>query len=276
MTCEDVKEQISLAVDNRLAGDLKNAFDHHIESCQRCKHEFELERLTKLVVSRAIRRASVPVELMDRIIAQLSSSFPEQATDLWLQRWRAWKLKPALALAVLAIIILLLFVSLPVNIRHTHTSPDDNNMIHQAWNNYDAIIAGRIKPEITSSDPAEVKTFFAQRIAYPVHVPRTIGNCRLIGGLISNYEGKRVAHVVYKDDDQVAYLCQVDMSTVTDQKTLTIPDEAREHLEKTGWYVLSHGANCSLVMWLVDNTLCMAVAAMDKNELISYLTTPDE
>lgn len=275
MNCEDVKEHISLAVDNRLSGDVRREFEHHIELCLRCKHEFELERLTKRVVMNTIRRSPTPPSLAARIVAQLPSS-TEQAGDSRPFHWRAWRWKPALAAGVLAVVILLLFISLPVNIRHTHTSPNDNNIIHQSFNNYDAILAGTLKPEVSSSNPAEVKTYFAERVKYHVRVPKAIDKCRLIGGMISDYKGKQVAHVVYKYDEQVVYLNQVPMSEVLEDRTLTIPDDAREQLKRTGWYVLSDHPNCSLVMWVVDSTLCTAVADIDKDQLITYLTYPEE
>jgi anti-sigma factor (TIGR02949 family) len=276
VNCDEVKEQISPAVDNRLTGDERRAFEHHIGQCPQCRNEFELERMTKRVVMSAIVRSRTPAELSAHIIAQLPPPSGDIASKSWFERWRAVRMKPVLIAGALGAVALLLFVSLPLNLRHTHTSPNDNNIIHQTLNNYDAILAGTITPEVASSNPAEVKTYFAQRVEYHVRVPKAIDKCQLIGGLVSDYYGKQIAHVVYKYDDEVVYLYQVDMSAVTGEGTLTIPDEAREQLRQTGWYVLSLHPKCNLVMWLVDNTLCTAVADMEKDELISYLTHPDE
>lgn len=276
MHCDEVKEKISPAVDNRLTGNERRAFDHHIGQCPRCRNEFELERMTKHVVMNAILRSPAPAELSAHIVDQLPSPSGDIASKSWFERRRTLRMKPALVAGTLAVAALLLFASLPLNRHHTHTSPNNNNIIHQAFNNYDAILAGTLKPEIASGNPADVKTYFAQRVTYPVRVPKAIDKCQLIGGMISDYNGKQIAHVVYKYDDQVVYLYQVEMSLDSGETTLTIPDEAREQLQKTGWYVLSQHPNCNLVMWVVDNTLCAAVADMEKNQLISYLTYPDE
>lgn len=279
MDCREVKEHISSAVDNRLEGRIKSDFDTHITLCSLCRNEFELERLTKRFVQKTLLRSRPSPELSARIISRLESPAVEEtqpAAGGWLTRlWSVPRVKPAFAVGVLAVLAFLLFVSLPLNVRHLHTSPNDNNVIHQSFNNYDAVIAGTLKPEIASNDYAEVKSYFTQRVNYNVRVPR-MDKCKLMGGLVSNYQGKDLAHVVYKYDDQVVYLYQVDMATALEGKTLTIPANAMDELLKTGWYVETPHPNCSLVMWVIDNTLCTAVADIDKSQLIAYLSYSDE
>lgn len=276
MNCHEVKEHISFAVDNRLEGTMRADFDTHIASCPGCRNEYELERLTKRFVKKMLHRSSAPSELSGRIVSHLESYSGEEAAPSLLQWLLAVpRLKPAFILGVIAVIALLLFVSLPLNIRHLHTSPDDDDVIHQSLNNYDAILAGTLQPQMASGDYGEVKTFFQNRIGYPVRVPK-IDRCKQMGALVSQYKGKNLAHLVYKFDDQVVYLYQVDMGTVLEGTALTIPANAREELLKTGWYVETPHPNCSIVMWVVDNTLCTAVADMDKSQLIAYLSYSGE
>jgi hypothetical protein len=66
------------------------------------------------------------------------------------------------------------------------------------------------------------------------------------------------------------------MATVLEGKRLSIPEKARETLLQTGWYIETPHPNCTLAMWVVDNTLCSAISDMNKNQLIAYLSDPEE
>jgi len=272
VNCNEVKEHISEAVDLRLDARVKQAFEAHVGGCSSCRDEFELERLTKRYVSIALPRAQATSGLSARIADRLS----RQRSRASLLSWPRPLWRPALAFGVLAVVAFLLFVSLPLNVHHLHTSPVDNNVVHQSLNNFDAVVAGTMKPSIVSDNVPAMKAYFSQRVSYNVVVPKTIDKCKLIGGMVSDYLGRPLSHLVYRDGDNVVYLYQVDMASVMDGKTLMIPTEAKEQLLKTGWYVRSPHPNCNLVMWLKDSTLCTAVADMDKDALISYLSYSEE
>lgn len=273
MNCHEVKDHISSAVDNRLVGNLKTEFDAHIALCQGCRNEFELERLTKRVVQQTLRRSPAPATLSAEILSHIASP-PVKESSWWYRLWSTPRVKPAFAAGLVALIAILLFVSLPLTIRHTHAAPIDNNIIHQTFNNYDAILTGSLVPDVTTGDYSEVKSYFQSRVDYAVRVPK-IDKCKEMGALVSSFDGKRLAHLMYRFDDKVVYLYQVDMKSALDGTTLTLPPQAKEELLKTGWYIESPHEHCTLVMWVVDNTLCTAMADIDKTQLIAYLSYPE-
>jgi hypothetical protein len=51
-----------------------------------------------------------------------------------------------------------------------------------------------------------------------------------------------------------------------------LPEEAREGLQATGWYVREEQNGVTVVMWKVNNTLCSAVSTMKKDEMIALLS----
>jgi len=281
VNCQEVQELISPAVDKRLDSETGRKFESHIETCARCRNLFELERLTKRLLQQTLRLQTTPDAVSKRMISQISQ-LDETGTRGGISSWPSWisklyaqpRFRGALAVSFIAIFAMILFVSLPFNAHHLHTSPDDNDIIHQSFNNFDAVVAGTLKPEVASDNVADVRKFFARKVDYKVRVPQ-MKDCTLMGGLVSSYQGKPLAHVVYKHDGEVIYLYQVDMSTVIEGKELTIPAIAKEELLRTGWYVQSEHPKCSIVMWMVDNTLCTAVADIDKGELIAYLSYPE-
>lgn len=272
VNCREVIEHISAAVDGRLDPTTYGQFDDHIKKCSPCGNEFELERLTKRVVQNKLHFLSTPPPTSQRILSQIErAAVPNESSSRLTRMWEMPRLKPALAVVLVGVLAWALFVSLPVKTRHLHTSPDDSNIMHQSFNYYDAVVEGRMVPQVASSDPTKVKAYFASAVSYDVKVPR-MRNCTLVGGFLSNYGGKDLAHVVYKYDDEIIYVHQVDMRTVLEGKTLTLPPHVLEQLLRTGWYTESRGHNCSIVMWIVDSTLCTVVADIDETQLVHYLT----
>lgn len=282
MNCQEVQEYVSAAVDNALNAETRKMFESHIEECARCRNLFELERQTKRLIRQTLKLQTTPDAVSKRILSQISE-LAEKETEPGISSWRSWiskrspqpRLRAAFAVGFIAIVALILFVSLPFSARHLHTSPEDNDIVHQSFNNFDAVVAGTLKPDVASDNAAEVRKFFATKVDYKVSVPQ-MKDCTLMGGLVSSYQGKPLAHVVYKHDGEVIYLYQVDMQTVLEGKALTIPANAKEELLRTGWYVQSEHPKCSIVMWMIDSTLCTAVADIDKGELIAYLSYPEE
>ena len=57
-----------------------------------------------------------------------------------------------------------------------------NNVLLQSMENYRAVLAGNITPQVASSDPASVRKLFEGATTFPVHVPR-LRHCTLIGGV---------------------------------------------------------------------------------------------
>jgi anti-sigma factor RsiW len=276
VTCREVEEYISPAVDGRLEQSIKSEFEQHLSQCVDCRSEFELERLTKNFVRISLPSTPAPAGFSQRIQNNLEtvgeSGSQQQAS---VRSWLVPQWKPALAVGAIAIAAIFLFVSLPVTVRHSHTSPDDNDIIHQSFNNYDAVMAGTMTPALTSSNYDEVRSYFAKHLTYPAKVPR-MDKCALIGGLVSEYQGKQLAHLVYRVGDELIYMYQVDMPTIMEGKTLMLSEHAKQELLRTGWYVVSSHPKCSLVMWLVDETICTAVADIDQNELIAFLSYSQE
>lgn len=282
MTCQEIQELVSPAVDKRLDPETRRLFDVHIGTCATCRNLFEIERMTKKLIQLRLKFQTTPAAVSGRVLSRLSE-LAGQDPELGEPRLPSWisralppgRFRTAFAVSLIALAALVLFVSLPFNAHHLHTSPADNDVVHQSLNNFDAVVAGTLKPEVASNNHAEVSSFFARRVNYTVNVPR-MKSCILIGGLVSSYGGKPLAHVVYRHDGEVIYLYEVDVRTVLEGKTLVISSKAKEELLRNGWYIQSEHPKCSVVMWMVDSTLCTAVADIDKGELIAFLSYPDE
>ena len=278
MNCKQVLEHISSAVDNVLEQGTRKDFDAHIKECVVCRTEFELESLTKRVLQRNVTHQPIPPDLAAKLTGQISAYGATVANPegfSWIWRWLTFpQWKPALALGIAGIAGWFLFTSLPLNSRHLHTSPNDNNIIHESFNNFDALLNGTLQPQVASNDPSVLRNFFAQTVSYEVNVPQ-MDECKLIGGMLSVCNGHKAAHVVYQHGRDVIYLYQVDFQEVLAGTVCILSPQAKEELLRTGWYVIADHPKCTLAMWVKGNTLCTAVADIEKNELIAYLSYAD-
>ncbi len=271
MDCNEVQKYISAVVDSETDATVKNEVSEHLRKCNGCRNEFELEQFTKYLVGNNLPKVTSPASLVTAISNLLSSERQQQITQrswyhelLDLLRWRT-----ALAVSgALAVIVLLTLI--PARSHHSHAQPIDNNIIHQTYNNFDSVLDGKIVPTMASTDPLAVKAYFTSKVNFNVHVPR-LKTCSLVGGVLSEYKKECMANVVYKHNDKIIYVYQAKLGSVMGACDLQLPDEAKHDLAQTGWYFENHSPDCSLALWIVDSTLCCAIADIPKEQLIACL-----
>jgi predicted nucleic acid-binding Zn ribbon protein len=136
--------------------------------------------------------------------------------------------------------------------------------------NYQAVVAGLIKPQLASSDPEMVRGLFAGIRDFQVIFPR-MKECTLVGGVMNEFSGIQLAHVLYSHDTEVVYMYQTCWQTVMAGDKLNLPEAAKEELARTGWYSEELSDGNSIVLWKKGRTLCSAVARMSKNDLLACL-----
>ncbi|MBI4548409.1 MAG: zf-HC2 domain-containing protein [Ignavibacteriae bacterium] len=272
MDCSEVQDLITPAIDGELEEKLKAQFHRHITECQRCRSEFELEHITKQLVRRQFQRVQAPQTLVSQIrtqfVPQSVSSGTVSSNIFGFFKKASWKIAFAACGIAAAVVILLLLA--PLKSHHSHAQPKDGNIIHQSYNNFDEVLKGIMKPEITTDDPATIKSYFAQRVNFKVNVP-CMKRCKLFGALFSNYGTENIVHLLYKYDDDPIYLYQTSLQAVLAGQSLKLPPSAMEQLLRTGWYVENHLPECTLVIWIADSTVCSAVADIQKDKLLASL-----
>ncbi len=266
MNCKEFVELISSAVDERLEKETLKNFYQHTNVCKICRNVFELEKLTKNFIKTRIQSLQTPDYLKSRLISQIKSSDMSRSP---IQLWRNWYF----AIPAIAAIIIYLIISSPTS-HHYHTCPNDNNIIHQAFNNFDAVIDGKIKPAFVTNNLSDLESFFKERVNYTVKIPK-LRNCVLVGGTVSQFDEEKLSHVIFRHDDCIIYFSMADFRVVGGNKSLTLPQNAIDELINTGWYYADDHECCSVILCLKDGTLCIAAAEMKKNKLMAYLTDPE-
>jgi anti-sigma factor RsiW len=273
--CKSFQELISAAVDRQLTKSESAAFAEHGRLCGACWYEYEAEAATKSVVRLRARRERTPELVAQRVILQIGGGGLYGIPRWFVEFVRKPVLKPIVGFA-LAFIAVILFLQGP----HTSSlisqaSLVPNDVILQSLMNHRAVLDGKIKPQVISSEPAQLESLFSQITDYSVHLPH-MKNCRLVGGVQNEYDGTKLAHLVYQRDTDIVYVYQTCLATVLKGDKLRIPYQAREALEHTGWFTESEPDGRTVVLWERGRTLCVAVSRMSKDDLMACLTSDQD
>ncbi len=243
-------------------------FLEHCRQCPHCRFEYESELSTKMVVTGKAKMVRTPDALMKRIALQLANEqeAPFPVTTRWWQPWfRRPHLKPALAFGVACIAVILALNS------HYAPSAKSSDFIVQSLENYNSLMKGEIKPQHASSVPENLLGFFTGKTDFPVILPK-MKDCRLVGGASNEYSGMMLAHVMYKHDADMICMSQTCWEKVVRGEKISLPQEVKDELLRTGWFSKSYADGSTVVLWTKGRTLCAAVANMSKEDLIACLT----
>jgi hypothetical protein len=274
VNCPEFQKRITAAVDNRLGTGEMAGFLEHASRCLPCRQNYANERSIVTFIHQRVRRVAAPSDVVARILDGLRHE--AGAPRVLARAWRAPAVHPALGLT-LALLAFFLFVSLPTSrppALTIVTGTLEGDMILQSVSNYHAVMNGDIVPQFLSDIPERLHVFFQARGEFPVLVP-VMKECTLVGGIMNEYEGTPLAHLVYKHGEQTIYLFQACRETVRRGKTLHLSAITWHDLERTGWYCGSTAEGDGIVVWVKDATICTAVSRMSGEHLLAHLAGAD-
>lgn len=279
MECREYQEQITAAIDNVLEVDERQRLDAHLAACPSCKNEFESEKLTRFVVKTRCQRMRAPGDVLERISQQLANEAPaSRPASWWSTLVESSYFRPAIAFAVACIAVVLIVNNNPsVNGPRTIEASvlPANDIIKQSLSNYLAVVKGEIKPQVVSDQPDFVQTFFKGKTEFPVVVMRMSG-CTLVGGVLNEFGGKTLAHVVYSHNkSEIIYVYETCWETLQSGSPLHLAQDVQDELKRTSWYSTTIPDGRSLVMWTNGKTLCSAVSKLDKETLLACLSAAE-
>lgn len=265
MNCKDFQECACDIVDKRLSSERTEELLKHAELCPHCRYELQALRTAKSAVHEKIHRVSVPAELYYSI----RNSVVSRQSASWFTNLFGMKFNPAFALVMVAVVVVAVYsLFIP-----TTPGTDDANIITQSLANYQAVVGGTIKPQLVSNDE-EVRTFLEKEVNFAVNVPK-MKNCKSCAGVLSIFNGVKLAHVVYHVNGNVVYIYQANMDDVLHGEKISLPDDVKTSLVNTNWYIKEDADDKTIAVWKYKNTLCAAVSTMKKDQLIALLTEKD-
>ncbi len=275
MDCRKYQEHITAAIDNALPPGERESLEAHLAQCPQCRTELELEKVMRHFVQTRCKRKQAPAHVLHAITQHIENdSPPAEHVPFWRRLVASLYFRPAIAFAAACFaVILLLNTDRSPNIPRTIEASllPANDVIKQSLTNYMAVVRGEIKPQLVSDEVEHVRQFFAGKTDFPVLFPNIQG-CRLIGGVLNDFSGKTLAHVVYAHHgSELVYIYEACWQTVESGEPLQIAPEVQQELSTAGRYVLSQPDGYTIVMWKQDSTLCSAVAKMDRETLLACL-----
>jgi mycothiol system anti-sigma-R factor len=268
--CRKFQEHITAAVDNALDQHEKTMLEAHLASCPQCKNALEIEKLTRNIVRTRCLRKHTPGHVIHRISEEIETA---TLARTWNFSWKfllsSYYVRPAIGFAIAAIAVIVL-----LNNNSSINSPrvveasllPSNDVIKQSLANYVAFVKGEIRTQIASDKSDFVKDFFTGKTEFPVVVP-TMSDCQLLGGVLNEYGGKTLAHVVYNHKSGIIYVYEACWETVQGGSPLHLAKDIQDELTTKGWFTTTSPDGHALVMWTNGNTLCAAVSKLDPETL---------
>ena len=275
MTCKEVQNLFGHALDGVLPKNVVSTFFEHLTRCPLCRKDYELELITKSAVHSAVKPVQAPSAVRQAVLLALGneSSLPAERPGILSFFANRFLSIPAVAsgIAIIALAYLFLPPSPSADSLTVHNA--SNDVINQTMKNFQRIRDGELKPTMTSCYPEGVIAYFENNgIKFAVNI-RPMENCDWYGALFNEYNGVKLAHVVYKLGDDLMYVYQVKSDEATGGSTLRMPPAAKASLEKTGWYLDPQHPKCNVVLWNEKGTLCVAASTMKKEKMLSLFAS---
>lgn len=259
------KELITAFVDNELREEsLRDEIKNLIDSDPEFKLEYQIQTLVKRVASEKYKRVKAPDYLRTRILNQIA---PKESKKKFKESfWAGLFSKPAFSFATAIIIIVSLILIIfnrtveqqPPEISQKDLTPD--NMFYQAQNNFRAIIEGKLAPQLTSENPAEIQKFFEKSGVKYSTVVHTFPQWSLLGAVVSEDKGEKFAHHVYAGKSgEIVYVFQVDEAYLKSHEIISLNENLIDYLDSGNCYVKTEQDKVILFK-KIDHNICAVVS----------------
>jgi hypothetical protein len=189
-----------------------------------------------------------------------------------------WVAVPAYSFAVLFFIILAAVSLFVHNNQSSGINPfvatgSDKSVMVQAVSNFHKILAGDMNPLLNSTDENEVCDYLKNGTKFDAYVP-CLKNCDLKGAAFNEYNGQKLAHIVYTSGKEVIYIYETHISSIH-CKSLELPEPVHNQMIADKYYMCDHADadGCTLMLWFKDSLLCASVSKMSKHKLYNTLVS---
>jgi hypothetical protein len=274
----ELRERFGDALDGVLPENVNNEFYTSLEQFPNVRTEFELERMTKRLVSSRLKPIPVTMAIQHKVLeAVRNDAFAPPKSESWLRRLFGGKIQyPAIAVG-LALVAILFFIfspksEAPLKILAT-TSPND--FVYQSFAVFRNVIDGKFTPELKTTSTNEVsKLFIKHNYDFSV-TPKPLECCTSYYALPNEYAGVRLAHVVYNLNKGTLYTMSIHAHEITEDRHLSLPQKALDDLKMKKLYKDSSPDGYNVVLWQKDDVINAAVSTLKSEEIIAMLT-PEE
>jgi len=293
-TAFNIDELITSYIDDQIPdAQLKSQIEQMISSDPKLNAKYRSELLTRNMLRQRLPEVELPestyqnvLSSIDRLIAEANLkknrtySQPEIQAD-YPSFWQSLKESvtakfigvPRYAFAVLLVIVVSgVFVfggGKKATNPHILAGTEKSIMV-QALKTFNKVVKGEVKPQLNTSNAAEVEQYVKTNAQFNAYIP-VVDNYTLSGVVVNEYNGQKIAHLIYagvNDEDEMLYVYQTPV-TCFQKKSLDIPDQVHTEILTTTYYMCDgvDETDCTMTLWYKNNVVCASVSTMPKQDM---------
>lgn len=259
-TAFNIDELITSYADNQISDpETKKQIEELLSKDSKLNAKYRSEVLTKNLLKSRIPEAELPqatynkvMVSIDGLIADSKKNYAQQHRaaviepeypSFWQTLKQAFTEKfigvPRYAFAVVIFLVIggLFVFSSSKKVKNPYIlAGSESSIMIQALNSFHKVMNGDVKPQLTSSNAAEIEKYVMDKAHFDPYVPQ-IDNFSLAGVVCNEYHGQQLAHLVYKDPEgRMIYILQVPV-TALQKKDLELPDDVHNEITRAKLYV---------------------------------------
>lgn len=300
-TTFNIDELISSYADNQITDpELKKQIEDLLSKDQKLNAKYKAEVLTKDLLRTRLPEVELPSATYQKVMLSIDNMIAEskkkyntssaggnlaeaeiEYPSFWESLKQAFTEKfigvPRYAFAILAFVIIggLVVFSGGKKTRNPYIlTGTESSIMVQAVNSFHKVLKGDVKPQLTSSNAAEVEKYVMEKAHFDPYVP-VIENYQIAGVVCNDYKGQELAHIIYKNNDgSMIYILQVPI-TAMQKKNLDLPDDVQNEIKKAQYYMCDEvdENDCTMTLWYKENNVCASMTTMPKQEMYSTFTS---
>lgn len=300
-TTFNIDELISSYADNQITDpETKKQIEDLLSKDQKLSAKYKAEVLTKELLRSRLPEAELPKATYQKVMLSIDNMIADskkkystasitgsniaaaetEYPSFWQSLKQAFTEKfigvPRYAFAVLAFVIIggLVVFSGSKKTRNPYIlTGTESSLMVQAVNSFHKVLKGDVKPQLTSSNAAEVEKYVMEKAHFDPYIP-VIENYQIAGVVCNEYKGQELAHIIYKNSDgSMLYIMQVPISALN-KKSVDLPDDVQKEISKAQYYMCDEvdENDCTMTLWYKENNVCASMTTMPKKEMYATFT----
>jgi len=293
-TAFNIDELITSYIDNQISDpELQKQVEDMISGDANLNSKYRSELLTKNLFRERIKQAELPDETYNKITLSINTLVQNQIAVSNVNSLGFWQTLvnvittpvrfgrmpvPRYAFAVIFILIAasaFLYINSKGNkIKNPYVlAGTEKSIMVQAVNSFHKILDGDFNLQYKSSNAAEVEKFVRDNALFNAFIPK-IDNYSLTGCKLNDYNGMKLAHLVYVSGDDIIYIYQTTMDAIV-KNDLDLPVQVRDEIVAAKYYMCDgvDDNNCTMTLWFKDNVVCASMTTMPKQKMYNAFTS---
>jgi hypothetical protein len=293
ITTFNVDELITSYIDNQISDpELRKQIEEALNKDERLFKKYQAEIFTKNIYASRLDSADVPeatyAKVMDSIDGLISRSNQIYNSQTAVYPSFIHSLKntvnikflgvPRYAYAAVFAFVLVGYLYMVNNSVNAPKNPyilagTENSIMVQAVNIFHKVLSGDVKCQLKSGNAAEIEKYVSDNANFKAYIP-VIENYTLEGCLCDEYNGQKLAHLIYMNGEEIIYIYQTPLAAVK-KNGLELPSTVHDEIMKAKYYMCDEidDNDCTLTLWYRDNIICASVSTMPKQKMHAAFTS---